>query len=179
VTALAFDPWAALKCNADAQPPANPAKPANPPTPISNVSTISMGAATNFSFAPAEAAPGPGPGRGVEGDMAAMRTTCVGRTAALTGAFDDPGVLVYREAIATDVWPSPLPPSEPPAGLVERLARAMATPRPWQRVTDPQRGLAYFRGQARRRLTAIDPIARGLLVQAEEAAARRHGGRAR
>jgi hypothetical protein len=73
----------------------------------------------------------------------------------------------------------PLARPEPPPEPVERLARAMAAPRPWQRVTDPERGLAYFRGQARNRLTTLDPIARGLLVQAEEGAARRHGGRER
>jgi hypothetical protein len=58
--------------------------------------------------------------------------------------------------------------------LVERLAVAMAVPRPWQRVTGPA-GLAYMRQQARRRLATLagNPQARGLLVQAEEAEARR------
>ena len=45
-------------------------------------------------------------------------------------------------------------------------------PRPWQRVTGPE-GMAYLRTQARRRLAPLDGLARGLLAQAEEAAARR------
>ena len=78
--------------------------------------------------------------------------------------------------IRRDQWPEGGPPAvtEPPADLVERLAQAMAAPRPWQRVVgDPAPALAYFRGEARRRLDRLDPLARGMLVQAEEAEARR------
>jgi hypothetical protein len=64
--------------------------------------------------------------------------------------------------------------TDPPADLIERLAQANAAPRPWQRVVDdPAAALAYCRGQARRRLDRLNPLARGLLVQAEEADARR------
>jgi hypothetical protein len=60
--------------------------------------------------------------------------------------------------------------------MVERLAQAMAAPRPWQRVVgDPAPALAYFRAQARRRLDRLDGQARGLLVQAEESQARQWG----
>jgi hypothetical protein len=65
---------------------------------------------------------------------------------------------------------------EPTPELVDRLAAAMATPRPWQWVSDPAPGLAYLRAQARRRLRHLDPLARGLLVDSEEAGARRQGG---
>jgi hypothetical protein len=37
--------------------------------------------------------------------------------------------------------------------LVQRLAAALATPRPWQRITDPERAHAYFEGRAKRMLT--------------------------
>ena len=78
-----------------------------------------------------------------------------------------------RAAIAAEAPGPVVPPSDPPADLVERLAQAMAAPRPWQRVVgDPAPAIAYFRGQARRRLERLDGLAAGLLVQAVEAEAR-------
>jgi hypothetical protein len=50
----------------------------------------------------------------------------------------------------------PLPPPPPPDfdSLVARLAAALATPRPYQRISgDPDRALAYFRNSARRLLS--------------------------
>jgi hypothetical protein len=93
---------------------------------------------------------------------------------ALAGACCAPDVLADRAAIAAEVPGRTAAPSIPPADMVERLAVAMAVPRPWQRIEgDPAPALAYFRGQARRRLDALDGLARGLLVQAAEAEARR------
>lgn len=81
-----------------------------------------------------------------------------------------------RASIASVVWQGDRPaPTDLPADLVERLAQAMVAPRPWQRVTDPVRALAYFNAQARRRLAPLDALSRGLLVQAEETTARRWG----
>jgi hypothetical protein len=55
---------------------------------------------------------------------------------------------------------------------VQRLSTALARPRPWQSITDPERAQAYFEAQARQRLSMLgDLLARGLLVQAEEALA--------
>jgi hypothetical protein len=98
--------------------------------------------------------------------------------AALAGFLDHPDALDDRAAIAADTWPAgPRPAAaEPPADLVERLVAATAAPRPWQRIEgDPAPALAYFRGEARRRLDRLDPLARGLLVQAAETEARRWG----
>jgi hypothetical protein len=54
--------------------------------------------------------------------------------------------------------------------LVQRLAAALMTPRPWQRVTDPVRARSYFEARARHLLSrAKDPLAE---VEREEAAAR-------
>jgi hypothetical protein len=90
------------------------------------------------------------------------------------GACSALDVLADRDAIAAEGVTSDLTPTTPPADLVERLAAAMAAPRPWQRIEgDPAPALAYFRGQAHRRLERLDPLARGLLVQAAEAEARR------
>ncbi len=92
----------------------------------------------------------------------------------LSGIAEASDVLADREAIAAEEPGRVAPPSTPPADLVERLAAAMAAPRPWQRVAgDPAPALAYFMGQARRRLAPLDGLARGLLVQAAEDEARR------
>jgi hypothetical protein len=57
------------------------------------------------------------------------------------------------------------------ADLVERLARALAAPRPWQRVTDQDRALDYFRGEAKRRLSLLpDPKAQAAMVARDEVA---------
>jgi hypothetical protein len=54
--------------------------------------------------------------------------------------------------------------------LVTRLAAAMAVPTPWQRMTDPLPGMAYLRGEARRRMSLLpDNAARLALVVAAEA----------
>ena len=103
-------------------------------------------------------------------DLAAARATV------LAGAYSDPDVQADRAAIAADAWPDDARPAatDPPSDLVERLAQAMAAPRPWQRIEgDPAPALAYFRGMARNRLDRLDGLARGLLVQAAEAEARR------
>ncbi len=82
--------------------------------------------------------------------------------ASLAGAYSAPDGLADREAIAAEEPGRVAPPSTPPADLVERLAAAMAAPRPWQRVAgDPAPALAYFMGQARRRLAPLDGLARG------------------
>lgn len=93
----------------------------------------------------------------------------------LAGAYSAPDVLPDRAAIAAEVPGRVVAPSIPPTDAgVERLAAALAAPRPWQRIEgDPAPALAYFQGQARRRLDRLDPLARGLLVQATEAEARR------
>jgi hypothetical protein len=53
------------------------------------------------------------------------------------------------------------------ADIVEALAEAMAA-KPGQRITDRAKAIAYFRSEARRRLTATnDPLARGFLVGIE------------
>lgn len=79
-----------------------------------------------------------------------------------------------RAAVAADCWPANPPQHPPPpAELVERLAKALAAPRPWQRVTDPVQAADYFAGEARRRLARLDPLSRGLLVAACEREAAR------
>ena len=94
--------------------------------------------------------------------------------AALAGAYAAPDVLADRQAIAAEPPARPAAPSIPPTDLVERLAAALAAPRPWQRIEgDPARAMAYFRGMARNRLDRLDPVARGLLVSSAEAEARR------
>ncbi len=75
--------------------------------------------------------------------------------------------------LATMAHDGPAAPAGPPADLVERLAAALATDRPWQRVTEAAKALPYLKQQARQRLVPLDGQARGLLVQAEEAAAAR------
>src|SRR4051794_11112887 len=66
----------------------------------------------------------------------------------------------------TIAGPVPLPRLDE---LIERLGSALAMPRPWQRVTDPEKAFDYFKGQAHRLLGPLDPTARGLFVAAEEA----------
>jgi hypothetical protein len=64
------------------------------------------------------------------------------------------------------------PPAPPDEALVQRLTAALAPPRPWQRITEPQSAGLYFQAEACRRLGLLrEPLARGLLVQAEEARA--------
>jgi hypothetical protein len=81
-----------------------------------------------------------------------------------------------RDAIVAEAA-MPAPPEPPPLAiddpLVTRLAVALMAPRPWQKITDPEKALLYFQGEALRRLQRLNPLARGLLVSAEEAEARR------
>jgi hypothetical protein len=66
-----------------------------------------------------------------------------------------------------DAWPNaivlpaePKPPPPPPEHLVQRLAAALATPRPWMHVADPERAASYFRARALHMLAAVrDPVA--------------------
>lgn len=106
-------------------------------------------------------------------DLAALRAACEVRSEALAGAFDAPDIAADHAAVAAEAPDAVAPPFIPPADMVEALAEAMAAPRPWQRVTDLDKARTYFVAQARRRLAALDPLARGLLVSAEEAEARR------
>ena len=108
--------------------------------------------------------------------LGGLATACQARAPALAGAGAYPEAVADRAAIAADTWPGGHRPAttEPPADMVGRLAQALAAPRPWQRVVgDPAPALAYFRAQPRNRLARLDGLARGLLVQAEEAAAQR------
>ena len=78
-----------------------------------------------------------------------------------------------RAAIAADTWRGGARPAvtDPNPVMVDRLARAMATDKPWQRVTDETKAMLYFTAEALRRLTPLDTASRGLLLQAEEARA--------
>ena len=58
-----------------------------------------------------------------------------------------------------------------PDDLVDRLAAVLTRPAPWQRVIDPGKAMPYFQARARATLGPLDPLARGLLVAAEEARA--------
>jgi hypothetical protein len=59
----------------------------------------------------------------------------------------------------------------PPEGLVQRLAVALATPRPWQRIVDAERAHGYFKGRARHLLSTVhDWLA---VVEREEEAAKK------
>ena len=58
-----------------------------------------------------------------------------------------------------------------PDDLVDRLAAVLTRPAPWQRVIDPAKAMPYFQARARATLGPLDPLARGLLVAAEEARA--------
>jgi hypothetical protein len=54
---------------------------------------------------------------------------------------------------------------------VQRLATAIATPRPWHHIADPERARGYFEAVARRLLaTARDPVA---MIAREEREAER------
>jgi hypothetical protein len=104
--------------------------------------------------------------------------------AANTGAAFDPEAVAQplcdrldAENTRTAGHRSSAPPSPPAAAppptepLVRRLAAALGTPRPWQRITDPVHAAPYFRARALRLLAqARDPAA---LVAREEAEARR------
>ena len=53
---------------------------------------------------------------------------------------------------------------------MQRLALALATPRPWQRIADPERARGYFEALARHLLTTVrDQLA---VVEREERAAK-------
>jgi hypothetical protein len=69
------------------------------------------------------------------------------------------------DQMAPPVEPIPAPCLEE---LVARLAAVMPRTRPRQRVTNPERAAYHFQAQAWRRLEPLDPIARRLLVQAEQ-----------
>jgi hypothetical protein len=71
-----------------------------------------------------------------------------------------------ERAAASEPWP------EPPAEQVDRLARALAAPRPWQRITDPEQAMQnYFRPGALRRLRLTPPPERErMVILAEEGA---------
>jgi len=98
--------------------------------------------------------------------------------ARLSGFRSAPDVLADRQAIAAEAPDRVVPPSIPPADMVEALAaaladRAEATPGVGF-VGGRETAMAYFRGQARNRLGATsDPMARGLMLGFE----RRRGGR--
>jgi hypothetical protein len=50
-----------------------------------------------------------------------------------------------------------------PEPLVKRLAAALATPRPWQRIADPERARGYFEAHTRLATahdTSNDPVSR-------------------
>jgi hypothetical protein len=69
-----------------------------------------------------------------------------------------------------------LPPDPSFDGLVQRLAAAMMTPRPWQRITDAARARAYFEARARHMLAATIGDRLALIEREERAAARRVSG---
>jgi hypothetical protein len=99
----------------------------------------------------------------------------------LTETVERGDAATERAAIPADHWAADRPtpdPREPDNALVERLARALAVPRPWQRPNDLDRALDYFRAAADGRLDGLDALARGLLVTAAEAEAQRYGGQA-
>jgi hypothetical protein len=58
-------------------------------------------------------------------------------------------------------------PIAPPEHLVQRLAAALMTPRPWMRITNPELARAYFEARARHMLATAsdDPLA---LIEREE-----------
>ena len=90
----------------------------------------------------------------------------------LPGGDEAPTVQAGETTDAEEPPARPAAPSIPPDDLVERLAAALAAPRPWQRIVgDPARAMAYFRGMARNRLDRLDPVARGLRVSSAEAEA--------
>jgi exodeoxyribonuclease-5 len=77
-----------------------------------------------------------------------------------------------REVVVSGDRDAPTHRSPPPEHLVQRLATALATPRPWQRPTDPERALRYFEGRAKQMLAAArDPAT---LVAREERLAIEH-----
>jgi hypothetical protein len=90
--------------------------------------------------------------------------------------FIAPADDIERSAIQAEAS-MPAPPEPPPLAiddpLVTRLAAALMAPRPWQRITDPEKALAYFQAEALRRLQRLSPLARGLLVISEESEAAR------
>jgi hypothetical protein len=80
----------------------------------------------------------------------------------LTRAFSE----TRGKCVEVPPWGEPT--DTPPAAehLVQRLAAALAKPRPWQRATDPELALRYFEGRAKQMLAiARDPVA---LVEHEE-----------
>ncbi len=62
------------------------------------------------------------------------------------------------------ITPGEVPP--PPEYLVQRLATALCTPRPWMRFADPVKARRYFEARARHMLSgALEPAA---VVEREE-----------
>jgi hypothetical protein len=71
----------------------------------------------------------------------------------------------WPNAVVLPTEPEPSPTA--PEHLVQRLATALMTERPWMRITGPERAHSYFEARARHLLatTASDPLA---LVEREE-----------
>jgi hypothetical protein len=59
-------------------------------------------------------------------------------------------------------------PSPVPDDLVNRLAAVLARSTPWQRMIETETAMPYFQARAHATLAPLDPLARGLLVTAEE-----------
>jgi hypothetical protein len=66
---------------------------------------------------------------------------------------------------------SELTPLPVPEDLVNRLATVLARSTPWQRMIETETAMPYFQARAYATLAPLDPLARGLLVTAEEARA--------
>ena len=139
MSALAFDPWAALKCKAGDTPPANVANSANPaPAALHRLAELA----------------------GLAGRASpSLKTTIEPRTSppavatSPSDADDDPPPLTTT-----------LLPVIPLAEQVEAMAQAMMS-NPVYRITNPEKAMEYFRANALTRLYATsDPLARGLLL---------------
>jgi hypothetical protein len=66
----------------------------------------------------------------------------------------------------------PDPPLPPPERLVQRLVAALMTPRPWMRITDPERARGYFEARARHILATRSGDLLALIEREERAAER-------
>ena len=75
--------------------------------------------------------------------------------------------IVPPAAQPVDDSPQPIPPPVPD-DLVGRLAAALTRSTPWQRMIVPETAMPYFQARAHATLAPLDPLARGLLVTAEE-----------
>jgi hypothetical protein len=83
---------------------------------------------------------------------------------AATGSLLNTIMRTWPGAVVT---PGELP--SPPEALVQRLAAALGTPRPWMRIRDAAKAHSYFEARARAMLAAApDQLA---LVEREESAA--------